>query len=181
MNNRENYSTSKDKKARKLLIFLLILVVVAGTIYLAALNAGLARAEARLAKCWALCKPGSQVTLRRTPSKRAAEVGYLECGDWFMTDGVSSNGYIRVYGIGEYGEAWIYCGFVATEEPVEVNMRYCCVAPNRVACRRWMDGPQTQNPWLKNGSDVKVYAIAGEWACTARGYIKSEFLEADPE
>lgn len=175
-----NYNTSNNKMARILLIILLAVVVVAGTVYLAALSANTAYASGKLIRCWVLCKPGSQVVVRRTPSRNAMEVGQLEVGDWFETDAVSSNGYIRAYGIGEYGEGWIYSGYVATEEPVPVFETYCCVAPNRVACRRWMDGPQTQNPWLKNGSDVQVYHIAGEWSCTARGYIKSEYLEADP-
>jgi len=175
-----NYNTSNNKRARKILIILLAMIIIAGTVYLAALSANAAYASERLIKCWVLCQPGSQVVVRRTPSKNAMEVARLEVGDWFETDATASNGYIRCYGIGEYGEGWIYCGYVATEEPKEVNGTYCCVAKNRVACRRWMDGPQTSNPWLKNGSDVKVYHIAGEWACTARGYIKSEYLEADP-
>lgn len=179
--NNNNYNMPNNNKARKLLIFLLILIAAAGIVYLAALNAGAAAAEDRLARMWILCKPGSQVTARRTPSKTAMEVGYLECGDWILVDGVTKNGYARVYGVGEYGEAWVYSGYIAEEEPVEVNMTYCCVAPARVACRRWMYGPKTSNPWLKNGSTVRVYSIAGEWAVTARGYIKSEYLEADPQ
>ena len=180
MNNRNNYNTDKGRTARRALLIILLAIAIAGVAYVVALNENTAAAEDRLATCWVLCKPGSQVVVRRTPQKRAMEVGQLEVGDWFLTDGVSSNGYIRCYGIGEYGEGWIYSGFVATDEPVPVFDTYCCVAKTRVACRRWMNGPKTENPWLKNGSDVQVFYIAGEWAVTARGYIMAEFLEADP-
>ena len=137
-------------------------------------------AEEGLIRVWILCKPGSQVIVRQVPSKTGTEVGALEVGDWFLTDGKSSNGFIRAYGIGEHGEGWVYCGYVATEEPVPVFENYSCIAKNRVACRRWMEGPQTSKPWLVNGSSVTVFHIAGEWACTSRGYIRAEWLEADP-
>lgn len=181
MNNHKDYTTNLSKRARILLIVLLALIVVAGTIFMAAVSANMAYSEAKLVRCWILCKPGSQVVVRRTPSKGAMEVGQLEVGDWFETDAVSSNGYIRTYGIGEYGEGWVYCGYVSTEEPVPVYETYCCVAKSRVACRRWMDGPQTENPWLKNGSTVQVFYRTSEWSVTNRGYIRSEWLEADPQ
>ena len=99
-----------------------------------------------------------------------------------MTDAKSANGYIRAFGIGEYGEGWVYCGNVVTEEPVAVFERYCCVAKKRAALRRWVDGPQVAgSPWLVNGSTVEVFYTAEGWACTSRGYIKSEWLEVDPE
>lgn len=168
------------KRKQKILIIIVIAAVVMAAAYFTEMNACRAAAEDTLIRCWILCKPGSRVTVRRTPDKRAMEVGQLEVGDWFMTDAVSSNGFIRAYGIGEYGEGWIYCGYVSTEEPKEVNGRFCCVAKKQVACRRWMDGPQTETPWLKNGSQVKVYWKTDEWAVTSRGYIRSEWLEADP-
>ena len=136
--------------------------------------------ENETVKCWILCKPGSQVNVRRTPSKKSEQVGYLEVGDWFRTNGESKNGYIRCYDIGEYGEGWIYSGYVVTEEPVQVYEQYVCVAKKRVACRKWIGGPQTSMPWLKNGSDVSVFYIADGWAITSRGYIQSEWLEANP-
>ena len=75
-------------------------------VIIAVIVASVCRGEG-LVKCWVMCKPGSQVNVRRTPSKSAQEVGFLETGDWFLTDGSSSNGFIRVYEIGEYGEGWI--------------------------------------------------------------------------
>lgn len=167
---------------RKQIVIVLIAVILAVTGYSLGMR-GCRAAEEKLITCWILCKPGegNQVNVRRTPAKSGQQVGSLEVGDWFLTDGSSANGFIRAYGIGEYGEGWVYCGFVSTEKPVEVNERYCCVARNRVACRRWIEGPQTSRPWLMNGSNVRVYYIAGDWAVTDRGYIRSEWLEVDPE
>ena len=176
-----NYNTNSTNRARKALIILACAVILAGIVFRIAYGATLEAMDGKMVKVWILCKPGSQVNVRRGPSKNAMTVGYLEVGDSFMTDGTGENGYIHCYGIGENGDGWVYCGFVATEEPEAVYERYVCVAKTRVACRRWMDGPKTENPWLKNGSNVQVFHIAGEWACTNRGYIKSEWLEADPE
>ena len=69
---------------------------------------------------------------------------------------------------------------MVTEEPVQVYEQYICVAKKRVACRKWIGGPQTSMPWLKNGSDVDVFYMADGWAITSRGYIQSEWLEANP-
>ena len=177
MKHQKNYTIFAKEKIVAAIIFLALIIVVT-----VALTVTFCKGEEALVKVYALCKPGSQVTVRRTPSKGAQEVGYLEVGDWFMTDGVSSNGYIRAYGIGEYGEGWVYCGYVVTEEPEVINETYVCCAPKRVACRRWMNGPKVEHsPWLVNGSDVQVFYIAGDWACTSRGYIKAEYLEVDPQ
>lgn len=129
--------------------------------------------------CWIMCGPGSQVNVRRTPDKRGEQVGYLEAGDWFLTNGENKNGFIRVYDIGEYGEGWVYSGYVVTEEPKAVFGNYICVANRRVACRKWIGGEMTEKPWLVNGSSVSVFYIADGWAVTARGYIMAEWLEQD--
>ena len=122
------------------------------------------------------------------PGQREADAGQAGNGsrlsgsrDWFLTDGTSSDGWIRCYGIGEYGEGWIYSGYVAIEEPKPVYEQYVCVAKTRVACRKWIDGPKVDGyAWLTNGSNVQVFYIAGDWAITSRGYIRSEWLEVDP-
>ena len=175
------YNTDKEKIARIILI-IIALLLIAGGVFRLARGWAERSAEERTVKVWILCKPGSRVIVRRTPEKNAQEVGSLEACDWFMTDAKSANGYIRAFGIGEYGEGWVYCGNVVTEEPVAVFERYCCVAKKRAALRRWVDGPQVAgSPWLVNGSTVEVFYTAEGWACTSRGYIKSEWLEVDPE
>lgn len=179
----KHYNTiQKEKAIFSIAIAAVILVVVI------ALSVTLCKGEESLVKCWVMCKPETHdhtinyVHVRRTPSKNGMEVGYLDAGDWFMTDGVSADGWIRCYDIGEYGEGWVYCGYVVTEEPEAINETYVCCAPNRVACRRWMNGPQVSgSPWLTNLSTVYVYYIADGWACTNQGYIKAEYLEASPQ
>lgn len=108
MNNYKKYTT--DRRERKVF---LIAVAALAVVVIVALAAGLCRGEEQLATCWILCKPGSQVNVRRTPDRNAQIVGFLEVGDEIRTDGVSSDGWIRCYGIGEYGEGWVYCGYVA--------------------------------------------------------------------
>ena len=175
MNHQDKYNTSKREIIAFYIAMALMFIVI-----IAVIVANVCRGE-ELVKCWVMCKPGSQVNVRRTPSKDAQEVGYLDACDWFLTDGSSSNGFIRAYGIGEYGEGWVYAGYVSTDEPEEVFEQYVCVAPSRVACRRWMNGPKVEgSPWLANLSTVDVFYIADGWACTSRGYIQSEWLEVSP-
>ena len=134
----------------------------------------------QLATCWVMCKPGSRVSVRWSPSKSAPESGYAECGDSFHTDGESYDGWIRCYDIGEGG--WIYSGYVSTQKPEKVGERYICVANKQVACRKWIAGPQIdEKPWLKNGQFCQVFVTDGDWAVTNRGYIKMDYLEASPE
>lgn len=140
-------------------------------------------AEKPVITCWIVCQPGDHVNVRETPSKKGRQTGFLECGDAVQTDAESRNGFIRVYGVGEGAEGWVYSGYVSTAEPVEVFENYVCVAKKRAACRRWLDGPQIEGRtgWIYNGSTVSVFYIAGDWAVTSRGYIKSEWLEVNPE
>jgi hypothetical protein len=180
MNNRRNYNTDRSFRARWLLIFLLLAVVCAGIGYMIGTAA---QAEDQTVMCWVMCKPGNFVNVRKNPNKNSEIVGYLDCGDDFKTDAEIRNGFIHVYGIGEYGEGWVYCGYVATEKPEAVFQNYVCVAKNRVACRRWMNGPRIEgrSGWLYNLDTVSVFYIADGWAMTSRGYIQSEWLEVDPE
>ena len=175
-NHQKYYSTHRTIKTILLIAAVVLMILV--TIGLA-LN--YSKGEEALVKCWVMCKPGSQVNVRRTPSTNAMEVGFLDSGDSFMTDSVCSNGFVRCYGIGEYGEGWIYLGYVVTEEPKQVFEQFVCTSNARVACRRWMGGPKVaRSPWIVNGSNVDVFYTADGWACTSRGYIKAEYLEADP-
>lgn len=181
----QNYYSTKPlrRKAKKSPLTVALLIILAAVILLGVVTIA-AEADEGYITCWILCKPGegSSVNARKEPDKSSDEVGWLEAGDEFKTDGKSANGYIHAIGIGEYGEAWIYSGYVVTEKPEKIGERYVCVAKNRVACRRWVNGPQVEKmPWLKNGSNVDVFLIADGWACTSRGYIRAEWLEVDPE
>ena len=134
-----------------------------------------AKAETR----WVMCK--SYVNVRETPGSKTG--GRLDAGDDFETEGKARDGYIKALGIGEAGTGWVFKGYTVTEKPVQVNERFVCVARSRVACRRWVDGPRIKGKtgWLYNGTNVKVYWRTSEWSLTSRGYIRSEWLEADPE
>lgn len=153
----------------------IVLVIVAAAIFSA-------EAEEDTFDCWVMCAPCSQVNLRMKPNKESRAVGFLELGDSFRTDGKSKNGFIHVLNAGEC-ECWIYCGYVVAEEPEIIMENYVCEAKRRVACRRWVDGPQYKGRagWLNNGSCVAVYAAAEGWAVTSRGYIRIEWLGADPQ
>lgn len=145
---------------------------------------GFGMAAEQTLTCWVMCQPGDHVNLRMEPTKDSKCVGWLECGDSFETDAGNKNGWIRVLNRGEC-ECWIYCGYVVTEEPEAIGENYVCVARNRVACRRWVNGPQIEDNgrrrWVVNGSNVGVFYMAEGWAVTSRGYIQSEWLEVDPE
>ena len=169
-----HYSTNQIVRT-VLLIALGIVVLLAG------FGIGLAARADYPLTCWVLCKPGAQVNVRQTPDNHGNIVGFLEAGDSFQTDARSANGYIHVLGIGEHGDAWISCHYVVESEPVRAFENYSVVAKNRVACRRWVNGPQIENRgWLVNGSEVQVFWLTDEWAVTSRGYIKSAYLEVAP-
>ena len=177
MKHQKHYTIFDKEKIVAFIALLAVLITV-----VVAITVSVCKGEDALVRCWVMCKPGNYVNVRRVPSKSGKEVGYLDAGDWFETDAVSADGFIRCYDIGEYGEGWVYCGYVVTEEPEVINETYVCCAPKRVACRRWIGGPQVSGcPWLVNLSTVYVYYIADGWACTNLGYIKAEYLEVSPQ
>ena len=173
----------EEKRKKKLNRFQIALRVIRVAVIIAAVIILACRAEDVTITCYALCKPGDRVNLRIDPRKDSKSVGWLECGDSFQTDGESRNGWIRVLDAGDC-ECWIYSGYVIEDQPEMIGENYVCVARERVACRRWVDGPQIRInghlSWLKNGNTVSVFYIAGDWAVTSRGYIKAEWLEVDP-
>jgi len=161
----------------KIVVFILMVIVL---VLIGMVIGNCCKGEEPLVTCWAMCKPGSRVTVRSEPRKSSAERGYLECGDCFQTDGESVDGWIRCYGAGENG--WVYVGYVVQEKPETIGERYVCVAKRQVACRKWMSGPQIdERPWMRNGEFCEVFVMADGWAVTSRGYIRSEWLEVSPE
>ncbi len=178
MKHQKNY-TIFDKE--KIVAFAAIMIVVAAI----AFWAGSTFAEDDLATVYAMCdpRPGNWVSVRLNPSTGSQEIGRLECGDKFETDGESLDGWIRCCGVGETS-GWVYSAYVAIEKPELVMEQYCCVAKKQVVIRRWPGGPQVEirgkKQYLRNCEDVTVFCIADGWACTSRGYIKAEWLECDP-
>ena len=179
MNTTRNYTTSKAKKqARALLILLAAAVLICGWHFGG--QAVRARAEEETTvTAWALCKPGTYVNIRLWPSKKATEVGYLDPCDKVECDGRVKDGFAHIV---EPLDGWVYAGYLTFSEPKNVNSRYVVIAKKRVAARRWIDGPQMgTKPWLINGSEVTVYYMSADWAITSRGFVRSEWLEEDPQ
>lgn len=168
-------------KRRSLCLILAIIATIAMFIALIAFNI-YSSASGETITCWAICKPGNYIVIRRSPQKNAMQVGFLDPCDPFQTDGESQNGFIHAVDIGDDGEGWVYCGFVSTEEPEPVFERYYCSSRSRVVCRRWISGPQIsgRRGWIYNGDTLEVFYRTDTWSITSRGYIKSEWLEPDP-
>ena len=136
------------------IILAVAFVILCSVVYTVHLRNLIASAEDSFVTLYAFCTPGSRVIVRRTPSKRGQEIGYLESGDWFESDGSTSDGWIRVYGIGE-SEGWVYSAFVVTEQPKKIGKQYVCTSNSRVACRKWPNGPKVDGRcWLVNGSNA---------------------------
>jgi hypothetical protein len=173
----KKYSIFSREKIVAFVAILLVAVAVG-----IAIGASVCQGES-LATVYAMCKPGSRISVRMKPSRSSPETGFLECGDSFQTDAEEKNGWIRCYGVGENG--WVYVGYVSTEPVQKVGQRYVCVAKKQAACRRWAGGPQIEidgkKQWLRNGENVNVFCIGDEWAVTSKGYVKAEWLEVDPE
>ena len=176
MKSTSNYTTSQRKIKILAILLALVLAVIAFTGNYGTIRA---RAEESTTNAWALCKPGTYINIRLWPSKHATEVGFLDPCDRVEIDGRTKDGFAHVtYPV----DGWVFAGYLTFSEPQEIGATYSVVARRRVAARRWIDGPQMgQKPWLVNGSDVQVFYIAGDWACTSRGYIQSEWLEVDPQ
>lgn len=121
---------------------------------------------------YVLCQPDSFVYVRAFPVKGSEQAGYAELGDALETDGVKKNGFLHVGGF--EGDAWINIGFV-TEYPVTIfNGKTQINSKGRVACRRSING--TRRKWLKDGTEVVIYAFADDWAVTNQGFIQTQFL-----
>lgn len=159
---------------------IVVSVIIALIILLVSILFIPARAEEEY-EVWALLKPGDYVNVRMAPNKKSEKIGYLDAGDSCWTDGRTKNGFLHVYGVGEC-DGWVYKWYMVTEEPEVVNEYYVVTAKNRVLCRRGIGGPRIKGRlgWMKNGTTVKVFSIAGNWAITSRGYVRSEWLEVDP-
>lgn len=178
--NRKYFTTFQSVKARRVLLIAACAAILLTGWFIGG-PAVWARAEAKEVTAWIMMKPGDCVNLRMTPSKKGREVGLLEPGDSFTTDGKVKNGFVHCLDRGDC-DCWVYAGYVVFEEPVEIMEQYIVCSRGRVACRRWMDGELVaRHPWAVNGSELTVYYMADGWACTSRGYMKAEYLEVDPQ
>ena len=82
MKHHKNYSIFEKEKIVAA-VAILAMILVAGI----AIGASLCHADDEMITCWILCKPGSQVNVRRNPNGHSIIEGYLEVGDSVQTDG----------------------------------------------------------------------------------------------
>ena len=170
--NRKQYITARAR-AQMMAIFAAAVGILIGTFIGLQL---LARGEEnRLTEAWVLCQPDSYVNIRERASSRSAYAGMLMSGDQIWVDGRTKDGYAHCENMSnELGEGWVHAGYIVFEEPEEVN-KECRISSNgRVSCRRTIGGDR--RCWVVDGSEVFVYQVAGEWAVTDKGFVKTEFI-----
>ena len=185
-----NYCITEQQKKEerrdriRVRIFVLIIAAVVafilfegfGTVRMMRLFMSEAEAEGIQEECWILCRPGSYVSLREKPGKRAAEFGGALCGAKMWTDGTTRNGYLRVTEIAaEQDHGWVSARYVVYSEPREINCPLRIRSEGRVAVRKWIGGKIVK--WMRDGDEILVYAMSDEWAVTEKGYIMTAFLE----
>lgn len=166
---------TKSLLTKGLILTLTLLLSVAA--YTVATEINRAWAENITTKAWVLSS--TYVNIRMGASKKAPIVGQLDPGDDLEIDGKVDGWFAHIVAP---VDGWIHSGYLTFSKPKKVNKTYTVTAKKRLMCRRWIDGPKVaEKPYLINGSEVKVLWISSEWACTNRGYLKSEWLEENAE
>ena len=170
--NRNKYTTFSPLTKALSLILVLMLVVAA---YSVACEINKAHAETVYAVGYILCK--DYVLIREWASRKAPEIGQLDPCDQVEIDGKTKDGFAHIV---SPCDGWVWAGNIVFSPVEEVNRPAYVTAKNRVACRRWVDGPQVESkPWIVTGSECRVYYMDSEWAVTSRGYIRVEYLEVE--
>lgn len=174
-----NYITKKKRRASgNLMVFLgavlIMLIIIGGAIWRVESRAA---AEDEEDNRWILCQPDSFVYVRRFPKKSSEEVGYLELGNGFRTDGKVVNGYIHAIGITDAGEGWVCKAYVVEDRPEVETSRAWVTGKGRVAIRRNPGGKRVK--WIRPGAEVVLYAWSEEWAVTNKGIIMIRYLESE--
>ena len=139
-------------------------------------------AEPETKTLYVICKPDSFVNVRAKPTKTASILGYRECGDAVETDGTRKGSYIHCINLSlEADDGWIHAGYLVEDPPsiLEEETRYRNCSNGRVALRNYVDGKRRS--WAKSGANLTVLVMSDDWSLTTRGFIKTEYLEADPE
>lgn len=153
---------------KKTLISAAVLALVIATLFVA-----VASAETTM---YVVCKPESEVSIRNEDSENSSREGRLSLGDAVVVDKTSSDGkWFHCIGLGiEAGDGWVSAQYLTYEPVVIETFSGEIDSKGRVAVRKSPGGKRTD--WLNSGSLVTVYAIAGEWAVTDRGYIMAEYI-----
>lgn len=167
------YPPEAYKKKTSIVSILLRVILVA--LIILVVYVVFAKADVSYLQRWIMCK--DYVIIRSEASKGSMECGQLDPGDDIETDERIVNGFIHIV---SPVDGWVWAGNVVESPPEKIEAYGYVIAKNQVACRRWVNGPQTEkNPWAKNGTMIKVFWICDEWALTSRGYIQAEWLEIE--
>ena len=122
-----------------------------------------------------ICNPESYVLVRKSPKNTAEATGRLDCGDTIQTDGKQKDGFLHILGVTEYGEGWVYQGYIVDDEPMIEKCKGTVAANGRVAARKCIDSKQYN--WVNMATDLTVFVRSDEWAVTSKGFIKTKYLE----
>ena len=133
------------------------------------------KAEEDLTEAWVICM--DYVHVRMSPSRKSEAVGYVDAGDSVLVGSKKKHGFVRCYGIGEYGEGWIHSGYLVYEKPEKVNCKAVSVSRGKLRARRHIKGKRIG--WIKHLETVKVYWWTDEWCVTDKGFVESRFLEME--
>ena len=151
-------------------IALIVLVILALSAILNSI-----KAEEDLTEAWVICT--DYVHVRMSPSRKSEAVGYVDAGDSVLVGSKKKNGFVRCYGIGEYGEGWIHSGYLVYEKPEKVNCKAVSVSRGKLRARRHIKGKRVG--WIKHLETVTVYWWTDEWCVTDKGFVESRFLEME--
>lgn len=166
-----NHFITKPALTKALIVILAAVLLFAS--YTVATEINRVHAESVYATEYILCR--TYTNIRMWPSKNATEIGRLDPGDTIEIDGKTKDGFAHIVAP---MDGWVHAGYITFSAPRKVEETGVVVARSRVAARRWIDGPQVdEKPWLVNGSEVTIYWMSDDWACTSRGFIQSEWLE----
>ena len=139
-------------------------------------NLFISEAKAEDGICWVLCEKNSYVNVREKPRRNSEIVATAYCGLKVKTDGKTRSGYIHLIDMAaEETTGWINAAYIVDEEPQVIDCALRIRAQGRVACRKMPGGKVIG--WVHDGDVVTVYCVAGGWAVTDRGYIRTEFIE----
>ena len=168
-----NHYTTKPALTKALIVILAAVLLFAS--YTVATEIDRAHAETVYATGYILCK--DYVIIRQWASRHATEIGQLDPCDTVEIDGKTKDGFAHIV---EPVDGWVWAGNIVFSQPEQIGSLAFVTAKNRLACRRWVDGPHVESrPWVINGSEVRVFYMCDEWAVTSRGYVRSEWLEVE--
>ncbi len=158
---------------KKRILILLVAVAVINAVFPCKIAPNTALAEENV--YFIICKPGSEINVRKQPKIKSQAIACKWFGEMVITDGVEKNGFVHVVNVfAEETDGWIYKGLLSDDPPTAVNLTCQVFNSGTVACRKYADGKVIRR--IADGTEVIVYAVSEKWCVTDHGYIKTEFL-----